>query len=325
MPGYRPPAPASFAPQKKPARRIQTCRDRLRSTLGRTVFGSGGVMRGVESLEPRRLMAAVLPTAAEQYLLELVNRARADPAAEAARLGVDLNEGLPPGTITGTAKQPLAFNPQLGDAARSHTRWMLDNDTFTHDEGPVAPPEQMRAAGYVFKGAWRWGQNIWWNGRWAPEVPSLYPTVAAIHTGLFVDADVAGRGHRLDILNDKFKEIGVAAAPGMHVTGGHTYNVVGVTEDFAVRGGRRGAFLTGVAYADADGDHFYTPGEGLGGVTITATRARGHRSFATTTWVAGGYNLHLPKGTYRVTASGGALSAGTAPVWIKVRSRNVKV
>ena len=30
----------------------------------------------------------------EQYLLELINRARADPGAEAARLGISLNQGL---------------------------------------------------------------------------------------------------------------------------------------------------------------------------------------------------------------------------------------
>ena len=33
-------------------------------------------------------------SAAEQYLLELINRARLNPAAEAARYGIDLNAGL---------------------------------------------------------------------------------------------------------------------------------------------------------------------------------------------------------------------------------------
>ena len=35
----------------------------------------------VERLEARLLMSAVAPTVYEQYLLELVNRARANPAA----------------------------------------------------------------------------------------------------------------------------------------------------------------------------------------------------------------------------------------------------
>ncbi len=48
------------------------------------------------------------PTAHEQYLLELINRGRLDPPAEAARYGIDLNQGLAPGTITTEPKQPLA-------------------------------------------------------------------------------------------------------------------------------------------------------------------------------------------------------------------------
>src|SRR5438552_15691489 len=70
------------------------------------------------------------PTAEEQLMLELVNRARANPAAEAARLGIDLNEGLEANTISAEPKQPLAFNPQLIQAARGHSQWMLDHDTF---------------------------------------------------------------------------------------------------------------------------------------------------------------------------------------------------
>jgi hypothetical protein len=38
---------------------------------------------------------------AEQYLLELINEARLDPLAKAASLGIDLNQGLAPGTLTG--------------------------------------------------------------------------------------------------------------------------------------------------------------------------------------------------------------------------------
>src|SRR5437762_2409230 len=64
-------------------------------------------------LESRRLLAASYPTNAEQYLIELVNRARANPTAEAALFGISLNEGLTAGTISATAKQPLAINPYL--------------------------------------------------------------------------------------------------------------------------------------------------------------------------------------------------------------------
>jgi hypothetical protein len=55
------------------------------------------LMSSLEFLEPRQLLAATFPTAYEQYLVELINRGRANPTAEATRYGTDLNEGLNPG------------------------------------------------------------------------------------------------------------------------------------------------------------------------------------------------------------------------------------
>ncbi len=53
------------------------------------------------------------PTAQEQLMLELINRARLDPAAEAARQGIALNSGLAANSISTAAKQVLAFNFDL--------------------------------------------------------------------------------------------------------------------------------------------------------------------------------------------------------------------
>src|SRR6185437_12678148 len=94
-----------------------------------------------EPLEPRQLFSSVYPTAYEQYAVELLNRARANPTAEAARWNGfndgqghtftgELNEGLAAGTISTAAKQPLAINPMLVSSARGHAQWMVDNDTF---------------------------------------------------------------------------------------------------------------------------------------------------------------------------------------------------
>ena len=106
--------------------------------------------RFVEALEARQVFAAVFPTDVEQYLVELINRARANPAAEAARFGIDLNEGLPAGTISTAPKPPLAVNPFLTDAARGHSQWMLDHDVFSHTgAGGSTPTQRMQAAGYV--------------------------------------------------------------------------------------------------------------------------------------------------------------------------------
>ncbi len=105
------------------------------------------------------------PTIYEQYMLELVNFARATPEAEAARLGIDLNYGLDAGTLDGTDKQPLAFHPLLFVSARAHSDWMLETDIFDHTGiNGSTPTERMIAAGYEFVAPWSSGENISWNG-----------------------------------------------------------------------------------------------------------------------------------------------------------------
>ena len=268
----------------------------------------------VEALESRRLLTAVFPTNAEQYMLELVNRARANPSAEAAMDGIALNEGLPAGTISAAAKQPLAFNPYLIDSARKHSHWMNVNNTFSHFESATNNPgTRMAAAGYTFTGSYGAGENIAEYG--AIPAPALNPTVLKEENGLFIDKTEPGRGHRLNILDPSFKEIGVGLDEGPFKSNGTTFTTVMATQDFAYSG--TGSFLTGVVYKDANKNKFYDPGEGLGSVTIKAVRASDHAAFSTTTWAPGGYTLKLAAGTYTVTASGGTF--GTAV------STNVKI
>src|SRR5690606_14071079 len=95
---------------------------------------SSSVARMVDTLEPRVLLSAITLTPYEQLMLELVNRARMDPQGEAARQGLSsLNEGIAPGSISTTPKQPLAPNQILMNVARAHSQDMLDNDYFAHD------------------------------------------------------------------------------------------------------------------------------------------------------------------------------------------------
>ena len=42
-------------------------------------------------------------TAREQYMLELINRARLDPKGEASRYGISLNEGVSSGNTISSA------------------------------------------------------------------------------------------------------------------------------------------------------------------------------------------------------------------------------
>ena len=279
----------------------------------------------LESLEPRLLLDAVYPSANDQYMLELINRGRADPQAEVDRYsgnasdiekywtpGVTpgLNEGLKPGTvITPDPKQPLAFNLNIIDAATKHSDWMLRENTFTHYEGdpgnPLGDPDdpfydagdRMFEAGYVFTGSWGWGENIAWRGTTGtlPVMEFVYD----IEGLLFGDASVNWRGHRVTLMNDAYREIGIGVRIGEFTSGTNTYNTVMVTEDFALSGSDR--FVTGVAYEDQDLDGFYTPGEGEQGVSVEAFRPSDGATFTTATWASGGYSLPVPPGTYNVT------------------------
>lgn len=287
----------------------------------------------VEELEPRLVRTAVYPTAYEQYAVELINRARANPQAEATKYNGyenssgdtyngNLNEGLAAGTITAAAKQPVAINPYLVDSARDHSQWMTDNSTFSHTGVNGSNPGQREVmAGYTDASAW--SENIAAN---YSSAAFTNPTsvVDSQQRDLFTDQTESGRGHRTNMLNPAQNEIGVGLVTGRwNYPGYGEINSFVYTDDTASDGR---IFLTGVSYADTvTHDNFYTPGEGLAGVTITAKRQSDGAVFSTTTWSTGGYSLPITAGTYDVTAAGGGL---TAPVYhntIVVTNQNVKV
>ena len=91
------------------------------------------------------------PTAEEVLDIALINRARLDPAGEAALYGIDMNEGLAPGTISAVSKQPLAWSDALNTSARAHSQSMISNDYFAHNDPTTGSTPQSRgdAAGYV--------------------------------------------------------------------------------------------------------------------------------------------------------------------------------
>jgi uncharacterized protein YkwD len=258
---------------------------------------------------------SITPNAHEQLMLELINRARANPNAEVQRNPqVDtLNEGLATGTITTAAKQPLAFSVPLIDAARRHSQWMLDTDTFSHTGvNGSNPGQRMQAAGYSFTGNWTWGENISWAG--TSGTPDVTKSVAQQHDGLFDSP-----GHRVNLMNTNFKEIGLGVLTGKFAN----WNAVMVTQKFARSGSN--SFLTGVVYTDAiANDDFYTVGEGLGGITVRAIRQSDQRVFSTTTFGSGGYQIPLSAGTYTVEFLGGSLNQ-TVTRTVTMGDLNVKV
>jgi uncharacterized protein YkwD len=270
-------------------------------------------------MEKRRMLAAVYPTDLEQYMVELINHARANPAAQAALYEIDLSEGLAAGTISNAAKQPLAINPVLVSSATSHTQEMLSTQVFSHTGSDGSSPyDRELAAGYTFAGSWGWGENIAYQSD-TTQVPNPQATARFEEENLFVDADEPGRGHRLNLLNPAFKEVGMGMQEGVF----NGANALMTTEDFAYSTGN--SFLTGVVFDDANGNDLYDPGEGLSGATISAVPLSGGTAGSTASWSSGGYTLQLPPGVYDVTASGGALTAPITYKNVTIGSANVEI
>ena len=253
-----------------------------------------------ESLELRRVLASAIPSANDQYVLELINSARANPVGYAASLGIDLNEGLAPETISSVAKPPLAFNYFLVDAAQKHSDWMLATDNFSHTgSGGSSPDARMQNAGYVFDNIRTWSENIGYKANSAVINPTEYARL--VEESLFIDKGVSGRGHRKTLMSDNFMEIGIGARTGNY----KGFNTLMLTQDFAKS---TGPFLTGVAYSDSVlANRFYTPGEGLSGIVIIAIRDGSDLLYRTQTTAVGGYSLQLPKGRYSIMAIGTGL------------------
>lgn len=256
------------------------------------------------------------PTAEEQLYLESINRARMNPPAEATlwrnttdpdvlaaytAFGVDLNlmvtqvSAYPPA-------QPLSFNPQLLAAARRHTADMLAGAFQSHVGSDGSNPgSRITGAGYSWT---TYGENVFASARSATHG----------HAGFEVDwgggpgGMQTPAGHRQNIHNPNFREIGVAVTNALNGPVGPQL----VTQDLAARSGLT-PFITGVVYYDFNGNNVYDAGEGLGGVRVEVA---GSDWFAVTAG-SGGYSVPGPgNGTFNVTFSGPNLPATTRAVTI---------
>ncbi|MEQ9412164.1 MAG: CAP domain-containing protein [Fuerstiella sp.] len=254
-----------------------------------------------EVLEVRILLAAPNLTNHEQLLLELVNRARANPTAEASRLGIGLNQGLSGSPITATPKQPLAPHQALLSAARLHAQDMLDRNYVKHDALAPAPngvTVQQRAEKAGYTGSV--GENIGIEGHTAMIDQTQY--VHTAHDKLFLSTT----GHRQNILRDSYVEIGSGVRFGRFTDSSQniTVNATMVVEKFGRYSDGGVNFITGVVYSDATtgvaNDDFYTIGEGAGGGTVTAVSTNTGARFSDDVGSSGGYSLQIPNDTYDV-------------------------
>jgi len=249
------------------------------------------------------------PTDEEQQYLEYLNRARANPPAE----GTNLATTTDPNVLSAysffsvnlplmesqfdaiTNSPPLAMNAALTAAARIHSGDMFTNVYQGHDGTDGSNPgTRITAQGYSYQ---TYGENVF----------AYSESVFYGHAGFEVDwggsAATGGMqsppGHRENIHNSSFREVGVGVVDGSN----GTTNPVGpqlVTQDLGTAPSDT-PFLTGVAYYDLNGNSFYDLGEGIGGVTV---QVPGSTYFAITA-NSGGYAIPVTtNGNYSVIFSG---------------------
>jgi hypothetical protein len=234
------------------------------------------------------------PDEHEQYLVELVNRARSDPAAEASRLGVSAS-------LDHDALPALRPDFDVGETCRVFCRDVLDNFAMipvaprTDSHGATAFDRLVTVADYAAATE----NTLSVSGS---EVNTA--AVDSLHRKAF--ADSADRGQ---MLNGAMWEIGVGLVPGS--LGGKASVLI---ERYCYRlllspsYPERVPVITGAIFHDwRKADGFYTPYEGQGGVTVTATRASPFAQVSTTTWASGGYALAVSDGTWTLSATGGPL------------------
>ena len=238
-----------------------------------------------ESLEDRLLLSV---TAEEQQFVYLLNLARHDPVAyqREAGLAVDLS-GIAP-------RPPLAVNDRLMRSASVRSDEMAEHDYFGH-QSPVTgdwPNKVARDQGYALPSGWSDDTNYIESiaaGDW-------YDQAAAPFNALIVDQGLPTAAHRRHLLGvDAFyaenREIGVGYATNPASTYSRYWTVHIARQESA------DVFLTGVVFADGNGNGRYDAGEGLPEVTVQAAGR------VATTNEAGGFSLAVPpNGSYRISA-----------------------
>jgi uncharacterized protein YkwD len=120
---------------------------------------------------------------------------------------------------------PLRLSAELGDAAQQHSDEMVVDGYFQHDSFDGSVFWKRIASFYppVGHGYWSVGENLLWS---SPNVGS----VGALQMWM------RSPDHRANILNPRWREIGVAAVHAVNAPGTYRHRTVTIiTTDFGVR------------------------------------------------------------------------------------------
>ena len=266
------------------------------------------------------------PTGEEQYVLELINRARATPREEGVRLIKTNDAGIRSAFnffnvdtarvradfATYPVRQPLAFNASLITAARRHANDMLRGNFQSHVGSDGSNPQQRgNEAGYsggVGENIFAYAQNLWYG-----------------HVAFNVDWGNAVTLHRQNIMNytDEFiyTEFGAGVIDTKRPQEQGKVGPMIIVQNFGLASS--GPFLTGVVYNDANSNGFYDVGEGLEGVEVMPSAG----TYYAVTSSSGGYAIPVRSAgsNFTVTFSKGPLASSHTREVSVVDGQSVKL
>jgi uncharacterized protein YkwD len=278
----------------------------------------------LECLEKREVLSA--PTPDQQYTLWLLNQARQDPA-EAANLvtqnidpatqdtiahfnqtmGTDTAAQAVARVSSATPTQPLAWNDTLASAATFQSQDQINSGVESHNSSIGNLSSRLSPTHFNYANS----VNI------AEDAYAYADSPMNAMQAFLIDWGVQDRGHSRNILqpntasNMQFSDVGVGIVSS-------NQNGMGpevITVDFGRQSSSQPQVL-GVVYNDPTNSHVFTPGSGVGGVTINATNVATGQTSSTQTWAAGGYQMVLAAGTYQIQAIQNGQTIGSQQVTI---------
>jgi len=280
------------------------------------------------------------PTAEQQFMLELLNRMRMNPAAELDQMvnmdapgvwnspksdhpavafaleyyGVSASALFSQWSTLASAP-PLAWNDTLAAASNSYSNLMVTQDLQLHGLDGLSTGQRLVNAGY--------------SANWGDVAQTLFATAADgthAHAALAIDwgpdggsgtGIQPGATHRDALMDPLFKEIGIGfQTVSIPIGNSEVTGPLVITEHLGNARRSNGvtlvadAILTGSIFDDSVlSDAFYTPGEGISGALVFVyDNSTGDLVASGQTNSAGGFNIALTGLTdgaeYRVEAPG---------------------
>ncbi|MCF0233904.1 MAG: hypothetical protein HUK22_02865, partial [Thermoguttaceae bacterium] len=318
-----------------PSRRLRFETLETRRLLAVDVLGNGAAAPGASDAWYELSSALISPSAQEQEALEQINRFRADPQGELERIfSVATKDELvarDPNVAAAVAlysyprdsietflnewseldsAAPLAYNPSLQQGAANHRAAMESKNVVSHRvAGEKALADRLADVGFqsgltTEEGAPAVGECVAGGLRES----SGFSVASYMLASFAVDWGVPEHTHRDTLLNADYCEIGIS----LKATTRSNLRPNDVVCDFGTSvesAKREGAYLLGVVYDDLDEDLFYDVGEGVGAATIVVERLDGSgETVEFASMEAGGYQIFLANGSYKITVSGGGFN-----------------